>query len=269
MLDFLNSWNWSRRTCSYFFAVCARTGGVPTGFGDEAFGRTSANMSAKTSGVTIYILHTSRLGARAVVRLCLCPRLCLCSCLCSVPRLCPWSCSCLCACVVVFPGSSITVQRKRRRQRQRRTFNQLRLYRAMWQLQASIISKCGTLVLGMWNGRFRIRNNCFGLQSGRFHFRFHDFAWLSNALHDFGNHAKVCMIIMHFKLTLCMIGSCTDCVYRKTSNAMYFYFRCARSVITVFGGNHKNKLFWPKYYITCELENGLGFALRFPWDFIH
>ena len=32
------------------------------------------------------------------------------------------------------------------------------------------------------------------------------------------------MIIMHFKLTLCMIGSCTDCVYRKTSNAMYFYF---------------------------------------------
>ena len=45
---------------------------------------------------------------------------------------------------------------------------------------------------------------------------------LTNALHDLGNHAKVCMIIMHCKLTLCMIGSYTDCVYIKNSNAVYF-----------------------------------------------
>ena len=30
------------------------------------------------------------------------------------------------------------------------------------------------------------------------------------------------MIIMHCELTLCTIGTYTDCVYIKTSNAMYF-----------------------------------------------
>ena len=45
------------------------------------------------------------------------------------------------------------------------------------------------------------------------------------------------MIIMHFKLTLCMIGSYTDCVYIKTSNAMYFYF-----TFYLYGGGEASPL---------------------------
>ena len=104
MLNFWKSWKWSPRTCSCFFVIRARTGDVLYGFGGGAFGRTSANTSAKTSEVTIYILQASRLGARAAVRVGLRPRLGSCLGLwglCSVPRLCAWSCSCLCACLCV------------------------------------------------------------------------------------------------------------------------------------------------------------------------
>ena len=45
----------------------------------------------------------------------------------------------------------------------------------------------------------------------------HDFACFPR----FRNHAEPCMIIMHLKLMLCMIGGCTDCIYMKASNAMY------------------------------------------------